>query len=745
MIVVMCAMLAALAVIGLTQLRFDFQFESFLPKNDPDLAYYVAFKNRFEKGNTSVAVGIYREKGVFEKEFLAKVSDFSKRVRKVPLVERATSLTTLKDYIADPNFPLYERVLDWKRSTDLAADSVRILNDPRMRNTFVAHTGQLLVVLLEVKGTPTFEEEAALYTGLTELIAEYDFENWHAIGHAITHYELTRQQQSQFLLFVLVATCVMLISMVLLFRRFWGTVIAFVSTFMGMIYFFGGLGLAGKPLDLMATLFPILLVIVGTSDVVHIMTKYVDELKRGRPRKMALRITIREIGLATFMTSLTTAIGFLSLLSSKMPPIRSFGLLAAIGVFAAFLTVMLLSLSWISWFSGEKLMRKSGTQSRFSSILNWTYEFTRQRPREIVIGTLLFLLVCGWGASRISLNLTNQRDLPRKSKILHDFLVLDEQLSGITAIDLAVETVAPYTLEDLEVQQVLARFEVHLDSIGITGPIHSPLVYYKIANRALHGNNPAFFAIAADTMELAAQQDFLATYLSDQTKSIISADKRAGQMFLHVMDVGSREVAAINARIDEWAAEHMDPQMLRITHTGHRYIFDKNQELLVSNLMQSLIIAFLVVAFFMALVFRNLRMVIISLIPNVVPLLITAAIIGFSGLEFDPKIAIVFTVAFGIAVDDSIHFLARFKLEYDRTQDVEVAIHSTFMETGKAIIITTLILFFGFSTMLFSVFPPTYTIGGLLSVTLAVALVADFLLLPICLRWMIRQSSTKTA
>lgn len=737
-IVVLFAFMAVGAGLGLGMLKFDFGFEAFMPDDDKDIDYYVKFKSRFEQGTTSVAVGIYREEGVFEKDFLANVSDFTLKARKLPMVSSSTSLTNLKDYLEDPNFPMLIRVLDWRRSQDLPADSLRILSDPRFRDTFVSHTGKLIVVLLEVPGVRSYAQEEEFCQALDTLIAKYPFEKTHSMGYAITHYELTRLQKEQFTLFVFLATGVMLLSMIVLFRRFWGTVIAFVSVFLGMTYFFGGLGLSGKPLDLMSTLFPILLVIVGTSDVVHIMTKYVDELNRGLSRKDALRITIREIGMATFLTSLTTAIGFLSLMTSYMPPIRNFGLLAAVGVFTAFLTVILLSLSVISWFKSERLIRAGGKKSRFSGLLEATNQFTIRYPKAIGLGTLILIGVCLIGTSRISLNLTNQRDLPRNSKILDDFFALDRELHGINSIHLALEVKDSLGFNNLSIQQKLQEMEDFAATAGITGPIHSPIVYYKIANRALHGNSPDFYRIAENESELAEQQEFIDNKLKSNMGSIVSRDGLAANMYLHVEDIGSARIADINDKLDVWVAQNVDSTALQIKHTGHRYIFDTNQTNLVNNLMQSVFIAFLVVALFMALVFRSPRMVFISLIPNVVPLLITAAIIGFLGFEFDPKIGIVFTVAFGIAVDDSIHFLARFKLERDKGKTVDQAIHTTFHETGKALIITSLILFFGFSTMIISAFPPTFVIGLLLSITLAVALIADFLLLPVCLRWMIR-------
>ena len=220
---------------------------------------------------------------------------------------------------------------------------------------------------------------------------------------------------------------------------------------------------------------------------------------------------------------------------------------------------------------------------------------------------------------------------------------------------------------------------------------------------------------------------------------LMSEDGKAAWLYVKAPDIGSMALMDIKEGLDEWVKAEIPPGLFTFTHTGARHIFDKHQGLLVWSLLKSIGLAFLAVSLFMGLVFKDVRMVLISLIPNVVPLLATAAAIGLLNLQLDPKVAIVFTVAFGIAVDDSIHFLTRFRLERRRGLSNNDAIRATFQETGRAIILTTLILFFGFATLLASTFPPTLTIGGLLALTLVVALFADFLLIPVSIRWLLRE------
>lgn len=735
---VLFAGLAVLCGYGMTQLKFEFSFEAFMPEDDPDIRFYQSFKERFKKGGSNVTVAIHREAGVFDRDFLERVDRFCKRVRRLPDVTGVQSLTNLRDYIYTPGIPIRERVLDWRNSTDLRADSVRIVDDLRMRNTFVSGTGQLLAVHIGLPRRLEDSTETRFNNDIHALLAEMDFERYHVVGFAIAHHEITKLQKQQFSTYVLIATLVMFVIMMLLFRRFWGIVIAFVSVFLGMAFFFGMMGLIQKPLDLMATLFPVLLVIVGTSDVVHIMTKYVDELRRGKAKAEALKITIKEIGLATFLTSLTTAVGFLSLYTSRMPPIRGFGLFAAMGVFIAFITVILMTTAVISWFRADQLMFQPRGKGGFERLLETCYEFTQRHARKILLGTVVIMLLCGVLASTISFSLTSQRDLPRRSRILADFKAVDAELKGVNAIDLALETVGDRDFYDLEVLQQVAGLEAYLAQQEQLGPVYAPTTFFKIANRAWNSNLPEFYTLPADQSTLDRQREVLDRHLKSQMLSMVSADGKSANMYIKVQDIGSAKIAGINAGIDDWIASNVDSTQLKFTHTGHRHIFDKNQERLVGSLLISLGLAFFAVSFFMALVFRNLRMVLVSLVPNIVPLLFTAGLIGLLQLEMDPKIAIVFTIAFGIAVDDSIHFLARFKLEKDKGKSLEDAIKATFLETGKAIVITTLILFFGFASLVLSVFPPTYTIGLLLSVTLALALVADFLLIPLLLRWLIK-------
>ena len=202
--------------------------------------------------------------------------------------------------------------------------------------------------------------------------------------------------------------------------------------------------------------------------------------------------------------------------------------------------------------------------------------------------------------------------------------------------------------------------------------------------------------------------------------------------------MGADSIQAVGNRIDAWIAKNTDPTIATFQKTGSGIILDKNAVYARESLLEGLGIAVIVISLLMALLFKNWRMVLISLVPNVFPLIFAGGLLGFLGIELEAGVAILFAIVFGIAVDDTIHFLSKFKLSKDKGLSTEAAIHITFLETGKAICLTSIILFFGFLIMLFSINPPSVTVGLMISVTLFTALFSDLLIIPVLIRWLMK-------
>jgi predicted RND superfamily exporter protein len=229
-----------------------------------------------------------------------------------------------------------------------------------------------------------------------------------------------------------------------------------------------------------------------------------------------------------------------------------------------------------------------------------------------------------------------------------------------------------------------------------------------------------------------------------ETKVLVSQDGNKARISARIKDIGADHIKSISDSIQSWINTHTNPNIATFRQTGTGLIIDKNTEYVRKNLIEGLGLAIIIVGILMALLFKNWKMLMISLIPNVFPLLVAGALLGYLGIDLEAGVSIVFAVIFGIAVDDTIHFLSKYKLALHNYHNTEEALSVTFAETGKAICLTSIILFFGFLIMLFSIHPPSVTIGLLISITLLSALFSDLLLIPVMVRWLIPQKSHPT-
>ena len=738
-IFVVFTILTVLSIIFTLQLKFTFSFEEFFPQGDEDLEFYQEFIKDFEADINFLLVAVKNEEGVFQKDFLENFDDFSLKSRNLPYIEDCQSLTQISFPLKTPFGITSIPAIHIADTSRYAKDRKRILADERFRGTLIASNAKSMVVAMKTSPGVMIEESEALIPELTALADTYGFDDYHILGPAYFQKEMVAMQKREVLVSAIVSAVLVGLIMFWIFRKPWGIAIALFSIGLGLLLFLGGLGITGRPLNAMAALYPVIMIIVGTSDVVHIMTKYIDELRKGKRKQDAIWITVKEIGLATFLTSVTTAIGFATLLTSRLVPIQQFGVNAAIGVLVAFGTVIFLTSAMLSFFSSEQLMKLGRGQKFWEDSMERTFLFTKRNPRGILWGSLLVFLITLVGMSQITTNYRLESSLPRGEKISEDFIFFETEYSGFRPFELAVFAQGENFADDYAVLREVAKVENHLDSIESIGSITSITTVFKSINQMMKNNRSSAYQFPEKEATFKKYQDLLDKVPLPTANVLLSKDRKKARITSRVTDLGAEKVKAIGADLDEWILTHTDTTLAKFQRTGMGVIIDKNADYVRNSLLQGLGVAILIIGLFMAVLFRNWRLVLISMVPNVFPLLLAGAMIGFLGIELEAGVSIVFVIVFGIAVDDTIHFLSKFKLARDKGLSIDEAIHITFLETGKAICLTTVILFFGFLVMLFSIHPPSVTIGLLISLTLFSAVFADLLLLPILLRKFLKE------
>ena len=720
-------------------LKFSFDFEQFFPEGDSDLEFFQDFIKEFETDDNFLLIAVENNPTVFEQDFLKKFHEFTLQVRDLPHVTRVQSLTTM-DYPVKTPFGINSiPIIHVNQPSKYDFDKSRILNDKRFVNNFIDEKAQAIVISARTVDAINLSQSKEMIEAYEALLEKFDFEEVHLLGRAYFQDELVEMQINEIIVSTIISSVLIIFILMFIFRKPIGVWIAMTSIGLGLLYFLGIIGLLGRELNIMAALYPVLMLIVGTSDVIHIMSKYVDELKKGIPKREAMIITIKEIGLATLFTSITTAIGFATLMTSNVRPIREFGMNASMGVIIAYVTVIFLTTSLLSLFSKEQIIKESQGNDFWKGLMQSWYGKTLRNGKLIVGISAVFVALCFYGMSLITMNYTVLSNLPTTAKITDDFLYFEEKFSGFRPIEFAITVKEDnLTADSYEVLKEVSKIEDKLLENDHFRSIVGLTTIYKSLERMNKGNRADAYSFPPDKKSFLKSKRLVDRMGGSEVAMMVSKDKKKTRISTRIADIGAERIKYEGELIDNWINENVDTSLISIKRTGTGLLIDKNAVYIRDNLLSGLGMALLLVSLMMALLFRNLRMLFVALVPNFIPVIFAAALLGYLGIELEAGVSIVFAVVFGIAVDDTIHFLSKYKLARDKNNSVEESIRITFEETGKAITFTTIILFFGFMVMFFSNHPPSVSVGMLISVTLVGALICDLFLLPVLMRWILK-------
>lgn len=756
------------SVLALWRVRFSFDLEDFFPDGDDDLAFFQDFRQKFERDDNFLLIAVRREAGAFDSTFLTQILDVSQRVRDIEFPTtpppNAAELDSAQLFQRDGKWHLRPIVLsqsllqvEYPIKTPFsfttipaihldqpnlyASDRSKALADERLVNTLISKDAKTLVIATKtIEDIQQYDAEQ-LIKRLHALLESYKFESYHLLGRANFQKEMVEVQANEFLFAVLVSGVLVLLVMYSIFRRFWGVVVSATSILFGIGAFVAVLGIFGARLDTMALLYPIVMIIVATSDVIHVMSKYVDELHKGKPQMQAIQDTMREIGLSVFLTSATTAIGFVSLMSSRIPPIRAFGLYAAIGVMLAYVTVVTFTVAILTLFRKEQIANVATQEQPFwSKLMAWINYITSERKGRVLTIVAASLAICAVGIMQVNTNNKLEGLMPYNQRVTNDFLFFEREFSGFRPLEIAISTKTPYTVDSFAVVQQIDKLEQHLKSYGTTiQSITSINVLYKSMNRAFGNDRPEAYRLPDDAEQfykyqrLGKRLDKAGTF-----DVLVSKDNQHARVSARMLDIGVYKIKQITDSIDTWILHNIDTSMVSVRQTGTSIIVDKNSWYVRDSLLYGLLFAVGLIAVIMMFLYRQLNMVFVALIPNIVPLAFAGALLGFLQIPLEGGVSIVFSIIFGIAVDDTIHFLGRFRLLKYEGFNTDEAIRITLLETGKAMCLTTVTLFAGFIVLLFSAMPAAHTVGLLISSTLFTALICDLFLLPVLLRMFIK-------
>ena len=730
------AIVSTLSVWALRSVRLDHDFERFFPTDDPELDRYMAFRERFGGDNDFLLIGASHPVSVFDPSFLRRFDRLADTLAVLPHVRSVSCPTNLSEPRITPVGVFQVPWLRVEADSLLRADSARLWQDPMIRDTYFAADGRAMLLVLQAEpGLSKARSDEALLA-IQGAVDRSGMGNVRMGGRLHGQYWYIQKMQRELVVFFSVSVLLLAVFLAIGFRSWWGVLVPIAVVGLSVLWQVGFMTMLGKPLTVLTMLLPTILFVVGMSDVVHILQRYLEALRNGHPKERALAITYYEVGLATFLTSLTTAIGFATLNTSGIQPVREFGVYTAIGVFVAFLLAFTLLPALLLLVPTPVRAGEDQHSAMWYRPLHGLFRWVLQHGRRIAWSSLAAALVAIPLILQLKVDNYLLEDWPDDDPQKQDYFWFEKHFGGVRPFELDV-SVPDGSIWDLTALRELERVEAYLRGAYGVRAVLSPVTVIKSMNKAMNGGSPAHFVLpASDAEARRLQRMALAALGPEALAGLVDSTGRHARLSGRVLDEGGYAFRGRNAELDAFLRGSL--QVTRAAQTGMAYLIDRNNEKLSGQLIGGLSIAFVLIAGIMAWVFRDARMTMVALIPNVLPLLLVAAAMALAGIAIKVSTAIIFTIAFGIAVDDTIHLLGKLRIELLKGRSVPMAMKRSFLSSGKAVVITSIMLCSGFVSLVFSSFASVFYMGLLVSLTLAFALAADLLLLPLLVIRLIR-------
>ena len=533
--------------------------------------------------------------------------------------------------------------------------------------------------------------------------------------------------------FVLIAILVTALIFFLFFKSIKATVISILVVLIGVIWALGTIGLLQYEITVLTALIPPLIIVIGIPNCIYLINKYQQEILNHGNQIKSLERVIVKIGKATLITNLTTASGFATFILTNSKLLKEFGVIASLNVMGIFIISLIIIPIYFSYFSIPQKKHLNHLESKsINSLLNWMENKIKYNKKIIYSVSFTLLIICSYGISQIKISGNLLEDMPNKKNFFKDIVFFNDYFNGIVPLEILINTGKKNGVKNLTSLKKIEKLKSVINTIPeLSRPI-SIVDVVKYSKQTFYNGNPNFFKIPSRQ-----ENNFISQYIKNSksdSKILNSYSDKSSQyarVTTYMKDISTERMYEIEKILKKSINEIFPNKRYSVKLTGKSILFLKGTEFLVKNLIFSLCIAIFLIAIFMAFMFKSVKMIVISLIPNLLPLVFTAGAMGFLGITLRPSTILVFTIAFGISVDDTIHFLAKYRQElWDNKFDVTKSVFKSLKETGVSMYYTSIVLFFGFSVFLTSDFGGTIALGGLVSLTLLLAMLTNLLLLP---------------
>lgn len=752
---------------------------------DPARVTYDRLHEYFGDDEFVLAVIEDKERGIFHNKALATIERLTREIEDAPYVNKIQSITEfewmhgeddsleidglLRDEIDDNGFPLSEDAIEHAREV--------ILNDDLAVSLLVNEEGTTAAVIGRVERvSETFTHKVELSEHLFNVFEKEEAESGYYIyyagspfiDYALFEYSL---QDNQRLIPALYGLIILVLFIV--FRRLSGVLYPLVVVMVTTVVVVGMIVVIDSALQTMTAMLPMLLIAVCIANSIHVIVDYYERLHQVGGRRETAVLTIEDMFMPCFLTSLTTCIGFASITTSDMPPVNEYGALAAFGVALAFVVSITLLPALLTFGRLPRDFRdkdkphhlhpdEAGYKDRTLATLQAMDRFVRARPKAVLAGTFALLALSCWGISMIRTETVAIEFFQGSSPIRQNTYAIEDQMGGVANIEVIVDSGEEDGVKDPQFLQKMSAIENYLADVPEIPKTISVVDFIERLNRSMHGERKSFdrIPVQEDFKPGGAEDQYLqetATEeeleLANELPPISAKDYVAQLLLLYTLQDPKEDLtdmvdypyqrARISARIpflkqsrsveiitnlQEYISEEFPG--LQFGVTGLLVLYNNMGSYVEKTLQESFVMAVVIITAIIGLALRSIRWALLSIIPNVFPVIWVLGLMGFVGIPLDVGTTLVAGITIGIAVDDCIHFLSRYAQARKRGDDARTAIAYVLRHSGRAIVFTSVILAGGFWMLVFAQFKPTAYLGLISGITIVFALLADLLVLP---------------
>jgi predicted RND superfamily exporter protein len=548
--------------------------------------------------------------------------------------------------------------------------------------------------------------------------------------------------KSEISTFVILALIITSIIFFLFFRSFRATFISLFVVMIGVVWTVGILGLfiintpAGDfEISVLTGLIPPLIIVIGIPNCIFLINKYQHEVNEHGNKAKSLQRVITKIGNATLMTNVTTASGFATFIITDSKLLEEFGIVASLSILAIFvLCILIIPIIYSFLPIPEEKHLEHLNKNWINSLGDWIENTVKKSKINIYIISIMLLVTSIIGIYQIRISGSIIDDMPQKADWFDDIMFYEKEFNGIMPLEILIDTKRKKGVTKLSTIKKMSQIEdVILEIPELSKPI-SMVSLVKYSKQAYYNGNPKYYQVPTSQ-----ENSFILSYAKNSTsdsdvdliKNYVDSTGQYTRITTFMKDMEIEKMEEIEEKLNYEISKIMPSENYEVSITGKAYLFQKGTKYLVKNLILSLSLAIFLIAGLMAYMFRSIKMIFISLIPNILPLIVTAGLMGYLGVPIKPSTILIFSIAFGIAVDDTIHFLAKYRQELIANNwEVHKSVYNALRETGVSMFYTSIVLFFGFSVFTVSDFGGTVALGALVSATLLFAMLANLLLLP---------------